>query len=86
MSQFNPANAQKSEKHENLYQAYGYLYNAVDLIAGLCFAAGSVCFFFEGVVKTAGVWLFVVGSVLFVTRPSIKLAREAHLASLPAPQ
>lgn len=86
MTRFNPENAQKSEKHEKLYQTYGYLYNAVDLLAGLCFVAGSICFFYEGAVKTAGVWLFVAGSALFVLRPSVKLVREAHLNSLPTPQ
>jgi hypothetical protein len=33
----------------------------------------------------AGTWLFLIGSILFAVRPTIRLALELHLARLPVP-
>lgn len=85
MTQFNPENASKSDTHRQVYQAYGYVYNAVDFTAGLCFLIGSVMFFYHGEVLTMGTWLFVIGSALFIIRPGVKLGRELHLSQLRDP-
>lgn len=54
-----------------------------DLILGLVFTIGSLCFFFKGMVMTIGVWLFVIGSLQLTIRPLIRLHRHVRLKHLP---
>ena len=54
-----------------------------DLMLGLWFTIGSVCFFFQGGVKEAGIWLFVIGSLQLTLKPVIRLARRMHLKRMP---
>ncbi len=49
-----------------------------DILAGIMFVVGSVLFFFPSTV-IAGTWLFVVGSVSMLLRPTIRLTRRFHL-------
>nr|WP_068249431.1 YrhK family protein [Janibacter corallicola] len=49
-----------------------------DFLAGVLFLVGSILFFKESTVYAA-TWLFTIGSVLFVARPSIRLVRRFHL-------
>ncbi|QFG23541.1 YrhK family protein [Actinomadura sp. WMMB 499] len=49
-----------------------------DFGAAVLFLAGSVLFFSESTMYE-GTWLFVVGSVLFLLRPTIRLTRRFHL-------
>jgi YrhK-like protein len=51
---------------------------ANDVVTGLLFLVGSVLFFSDSTM-VAGTWLFVVGSVLMLVRPSIRLTRRVHL-------
>jgi hypothetical protein len=53
-----------------------------ELVLGLLFTIGSVCFFWEEWM-TLGVWLFVIGSVQLTLKPLIRLARRMHLTRLP---
>ncbi|ABE58931.1 MULTISPECIES: YrhK family protein [Chromohalobacter] len=55
-----------------------------DLMLGLWFTIGSVCFFFQGGVKEAGIWLFVIGSLQLLIRPVIRLHRQLTLKQLPS--
>ena len=50
-------------------------YTVVDFSAAALFVIGSFLFFDESTTYVA-TWLFVVGSVLFGLRPTIKLYRE----------
>jgi hypothetical protein len=34
---------------------------------------------------TAGTWAFLVGSLAFAAKPSVRVAREFHLSRLPLP-
>jgi hypothetical protein len=52
---------------------------ANDVLTGVLFLVGSVLFFWTAT-STAAVWLFVVGSVLMLIRPSIRLTRRLHLS------
>jgi hypothetical protein len=52
---------------------------ANDVLTGVLFLVGSILFFWQST-STAAVWLFVIGSVLMLVRPSIRLARRVHLA------
>lgn len=56
---------------------------ANDVVTGLLFLVGSILFFWESL-STAAVWLFVVGSVLMLVRPTIRLARRFHLTRVRA--
>ncbi|MDN5870257.1 MAG: YrhK family protein [Nitrococcus sp.] len=55
-----------------------------DFLLGFLFLAGSVCFLFNPL-YWAGVWCFVVGSALFVARPTIRLAHYLHVGRRKSP-
>ncbi|GGB23938.1 hypothetical protein GCM10011492_12300 [Flexivirga endophytica] len=52
-----------------------------DFLAGVLFVVGSILFFWESTTVTA-TWFFLVGSVLFVARPAIRLVRRLHLGRI----
>ncbi|KGP90808.1 hypothetical protein N780_03735, partial [Pontibacillus chungwhensis BH030062] len=90
MNQEQQANAQtqskedyvdlKVGKHDLFFKKpYQILYTLNDFLLGLWFLIGSICFYFEGAVKTWGVTLFVLGSFQLLIRPSIRLAHRIHL-------
>ena len=62
---------------------YESLSIANDFLAGILFLVGSILFFRESPM-VAATWLFVLGSVLFVLRPSIRLVRRVHLGRIDA--
>ncbi|ORE93430.1 YrhK family protein [Acuticoccus yangtzensis] len=64
-----------SHRERRAYAAFEIAYTLVDFGAALCFVVGSVLFFWEATM-VAGTWAFLVGSVLFAAKPSIRLARE----------
>ena len=68
-----------SSRHRQVYSAYEIAYTSVDWLAAVLFTIGSIMFLYDDLMK-AGTWLFIIGSVCFVLRPSIRLARELHLA------
>ncbi|MDH2293013.1 YrhK family protein [Cobetia sp. 1AS1] len=53
-----------------------------ELVLGLLFTIGSVCFFWEEWM-TLGIWLFVIGSLQLTLKPVIRLARRMHLKRMP---
>ncbi|CAL8896536.1 hypothetical protein KVA01_09330 [Kocuria varians] len=61
---------------------YETLSIANDILIGLIFLAGSFLFFGDDSTVYAGTWLFVVGSVLMLIRPSIRITRHVHLQRL----
>ncbi len=77
MPLFSPKNRSRTRQHEEIWAAYEIAHTAVDFGAALCFVLGSVAFF-DAAWERAGVWLFLVGSVLFAAKPSLRLAREVH--------
>lgn len=72
-------------KHRKIYSAYEIAYSVIDLLAAVLFIVGSVLFLDEATVY-AGTWLFIIGSVFFAARPTVRLARELHLAGLEDPK
>lgn len=54
---------------------------ANDLLIALWFVAGSVLFFWESTTRAA-TWMFLLGSIEFLLRPMIRLARRVHLRRL----
>ncbi|MEM9781067.1 MAG: YrhK family protein [Pseudomonadota bacterium] len=71
--------------HERLYGIYERIYTCIDVTAAWCFVIGSVMFFSEDWL-TPGTWLFLVGSLCFAAKPTVRFLREYHLASLPLPE
>ena len=71
----------QSDAHRRVYANYEIARTAVDFLAAVCFVAGSACFFFSAT-ETLALWLFLVGSILFAVKPTLKLAREMHLNRL----
>lgn len=54
------------------------MYTVNDFLAGLWFFIGSVLFYFPEPYKTWGISLFVLGSIEFMIRPTIRLVHEAR--------
>ena len=53
-----------------------------DFLIATWFLVGSICFLFPEL-ETAAAWLFVIGSLQFIVRPTIRLARHIHLQRIP---
>ncbi len=49
-----------------------------DILIAVFFIVGSVLFFSTST-ETAGVWLFLLGSVAMLVRPLLQLSRRVHL-------
>ncbi len=81
---FQPARFGATRRHAEVYGLYEKIYTVIDFAAAMTFVAGSVMFFYDALVF-AGTWFFLVGSLLFGARPTVRLLREFHLARLPLP-
>lgn len=75
MKLFNPGNRSLSKRHQEIYAYCELTYTIVDFTAAALFVIGSILFFNEATVNQ-GTWLFLIGSIFFGLRPSIKLVRE----------
>ncbi len=69
--------------HEELVvrRRYEAMSIANDLLIALWFVAGSVLFFWDSTTEAA-TWMFLLGSIEFLLRPMIRLARRVHLHRL----
>ena len=81
MQLFHPEARTRSAKHKRIYAYYELWYTVVDFMAAIAFLIGSVLFFWEAT-QTEATWLFVIGSVCFALKPSIRLAREIRYLQL----
>lgn len=75
MTFFDPANHERSTRHREIYAYTEVAYTVVDFSAAVLFVIGSILFFSDSTTEL-GTWLFLVGSILFGLRPTIKLVRE----------
>ncbi|NIZ11564.1 YrhK family protein [Pseudooceanicola sp. HF7] len=78
MKLFRHETRQRTERTKRTYALFEIAYTIVDFSAALCFIVGSIFFFYDSLM-TAGTWLFLVGSVFFAAKPSIRLVREVKL-------
>lgn len=78
MRLFRHENRQRSEEARDLYARFELVYTFVDFSAAASFVVGSVMFFFEEW-QTPGTWLFLLGSILFAAKPTIRMVREIKL-------
>lgn len=81
MKLFRHRNRERSADSRRVYAAFELLYTLVDFLAAVCFLTGSVLFFWPAW-ETPAVWLFVIGSALFMCKPALRLAREIRLARM----
>lgn len=58
---------------------------ANDFLIALWFLVGSVMFLYPSL-EQDGVWLFILGSIQFLIRPTIRLASHIHLKRIPSSQ
>ena len=78
---FNEDHRQGTERQRQIYAAFEIAYTLVDFVAALCFVVGSVMFFSEDW-QTPGTWLFLIGSIFFALKPTLRLVRELKLAAM----
>ncbi|GKV65378.1 MULTISPECIES: YrhK family protein [Sporosarcina] len=60
---------------------YRYIFIINELILGIIFIVGSIFFLFESL-KTAGIILFIVGSVQLFIRPALKILHATTLRNI----
>lgn len=70
----------ESDETRRLYALYELLHTVADFIAAFLFLTGSVLLLWADTEGVA-IWLFIVGSVFFCLKPTLKLVRELRLAS-----
>ena len=60
---------------------YQWAHLLVDFAAALLFVSGSIFFLYPGFQDT-GSWLFLIGSIFFAMKPTIRLMRFLHIRRL----
>ncbi len=60
---------------ERTYAWFELAYTAVDMAAAGLFVIGSIMFFSEAWLTT-GTWCFLVGSICFALKPTLRIVRE----------
>jgi hypothetical protein len=70
-----------TDRQRKTYALFEIAYTLVDFVAALCFVVGSVMFFSEAW-QTPGTWLFLIGSICFALKPTLRLVRELKLAAM----
>lgn len=78
---FEPDLKRKSSQHKQVYALYELAHTAVDLAAAILFVVGSILFFYKQL-QDAGTWCFLVGSIFFAAKPTLKVVREVHLLKI----
>ena len=81
MRLFQHRNRQNSAESRRIYALYELAYTIVDFAAATAFLIGSILFFWAEY-ETQAIWLFVIGSVCFCLKPTIRLVRELKLLEM----
>ena len=85
MALFDTFTRDKTARHREVWGHYERIYTVIDFLAALSFVVGSILFFYRDL-QHEGTWLFLIGSILFAAKPSVRVLREFHLARLPLPE
>jgi hypothetical protein len=67
--------------YSRTHAIYQWIHLLVDFMAAALFVAGSILFLRPGL-ERAGSWLFLIGSVFFAMKPTLRLLRVLHLRRL----
>ncbi|PJE37339.1 hypothetical protein CVM52_07655 [Pseudooceanicola lipolyticus] len=78
---FHKDHRNQSTESKRLYALFEIAYTLVDFAAAICFVIGSVMFLSERW-TTPGTWLFIIGSLCFAAKPTLRLIREVKLAAM----
>lgn len=78
MKLFDHRNRDRNAATRALFARFEILYTIVDFSAAACFIVGSVLFFYADW-AIAATWLFLIGSVFFALKPTLRLIREFRL-------
>ncbi|WP_135502567.1 YrhK family protein [Roseovarius aestuariivivens] len=81
MTLFSSQNRDRNDETRRLYALFELVHTAVDFLAALSFLIGSILFLWPDH-ETPAIWLFVIGSVFFCLKPTIRMIRELKLASM----
>jgi len=81
MALFSPENHTKNERNKRIYAIYELVLTVADFGAAVFFVIGSIMFYFEEW-QTIGTSFFLFGSVLFASKPTIRVLRELRYAHI----
>lgn len=81
MTLFAPENRTRTPRHARIWAAWEIVYTVVDFAAAFLFIIGSVFFFYASLTYW-GTWMFLVGSVCFALKPTIRLIRELQYLAM----
>lgn len=70
-----------TDRQRHTYALFEVAYTLLDFIAAICFVVGSVMFFSDDW-QIPGTWLFLIGSICFALKPTLRLSRELKLAAM----
>ena len=84
MKLFHPGNQNKSPNHQRVHALSEIAYTCVDFSAAVLFVIGSY-FFLKEIETNLANWCFLIGSIFFGLRPTIKLVRELCYINLKQP-
>ncbi len=77
---FEPHGTTMPTRKRRMFAAFEIAYTLADFSAAGAFVAGSILFFYQDL-QTAGTWMFLIGSVLFALKPTLRLVKELTLVS-----
>ncbi len=81
MQLFDPSSIRKSPAHAQLYATIEIIYTLVDFTAATLFIIGSILFFSPSAMSPA-LWCFLMGSVCFALKPTLRLVRQLRYLRL----
>ena len=81
MKMFDPANHTRSPRHRAVYAFWEICHTVIDFLAAMLFLVGSVLFFYQSLENPA-IWCFVIGSICFALKPTLKLVRELNYLAI----
>ena len=77
MPLFKPSTRRRYIADTRAYALFELAYTAVDVAAAGLFIIGSLLFFSQAL-QTAGTWCFLVGSICFALKPTLRIIREVR--------
>lgn len=78
MGLFDHRNRERNTDTRRVYAIYEIAHTLADFIAAISFLLGSVLFLWPEK-ETEAIWLFILGSVFFCVKPSLRMCRELQL-------
>lgn len=77
MKIFHPDNHEAFKSNRRAYAYFELAYTGIDFAAAVLFIIGSVMFFYPDYL-TPGTWCFLVGSIFFAMKPTLRIGREIY--------